>query len=357
MLRSSVLSLAPDRSSGAIVSGFAPAAEVRSGLKRNVMACIRFGRPPEAGDDPRAIPLPLDPLGTLGHRRADGAQGPANAPIELWTSDRPVDFDRDEGFGFAKNGEFLFGHLYLLEVELDSIAAASFKAYARLTAFLERQGYPRLLRCWNFMHDINSGDHDDERYKQFCLGRYQVLAGRAGFEHGLPAATAIGMREPGMLIYFLAAKEAGVQVENPRQLPAFQYPRQYGPRSPSFSRATFARFGNLDYLLVSGTASVVGHATQHPNDSAAQLDETLANLQALLRHAATAHLNGASWVPETVRLFLRDPADLPLVQARLEAMLGNDAPVLFLEGDICRHDLRLEIEGLFRAAPTTGCPQ
>jgi chorismate lyase/3-hydroxybenzoate synthase len=346
-MRSPFLSLAPDRSTGAIVSRFAPAAEVRAGLLRNVMACIRFGRPPETGDDPREIPLALAPLGGLAPLQDDAGA----APVELWTSDRPVDYDRQDGFGFATNGAFLVGHMSLLEVEPEAIAAASFKAYARLTAFLERQGYPRLLRCWNFLHDINRGEHDDERYKQFSLGRYQALAGRAGFERQLPAATAIGLRDPGLLIYFLAAKEAGVQVENPRQVPAFQYPRQYGPRSPSFSRATLARFGDVDHLLVSGTASVVGHATQHPNDPAAQLDETLANVEALLQHAAATHLKGGAWVPETLRLFVRDPADLPMARRRLQRALGPDAPVLVLEGDICRHDLRLEIEGLYRAAP------
>lgn len=342
-MRSPSLTLAPDRSTGAIVSRFAPAAEVQSGLKRNTMACIRFGRPPVIDEDPRVIPLGLDLLA-----------GPVPGAVELWTSDRPVDFDRDEGFGFAANGEFLFGHLYLLELELESMAASAFKAYARLTAFLERMGYPRLLRCWNFVHDINHGEADRERYKQFSLGRYQALAGQPGFERQLPAATAIGMHEPGLLLYFLAGRESGVQVENPRQVPAFEYPRQYGPRSPSFSRASFARFGGLDHLLVSGTASVVGHATCHPHESGAQLDETLANLQALLEHAARTHLHGGHWQPETVRLYLRDRADVPLARAALQKTLGRDTPVVYLEGDICRSDLRLEIEGLYRASRTDG---
>lgn len=344
-MRPPSLTLAPDRSTGAIVSRFAPASEVQSGLRRNVMACIRFGRPPAACEDPREIPLALDPLdlGPLPRAASDAA------PVELWTTDRPVNFDRDEGFGFATNGEYLFGHMYLLDLELEATAAATFKAYARVTAFLERQGYPRLLRCWNFVHDINRGEGDGERYKQFSLGRYQALAGRPGFERQLPAATAIGMHEPGLLLYFLAGKEGGVQVENPRQVPAFQYPREYGPRSPSFSRATFARLGDLDHLLVSGTASVVGHATRHPHDPRGQIEETFANLQALLENAAQIHLGGRRWVPETLRLFLRRPADVAVARPILEQVLGN-VPVLYLEGDICRSDLLVEIEGLYRAA-------
>jgi len=341
-MRSPSLSLAPDRSQGTIATRFAPVSEIRAGLKRNVMACICYGRRSEVGQDPREVPLTLEPLGCVG-------LGPEiGTPVELWTSDRPVDFDRDNGIGFSHNGELLFGHIYLLEVELGSVAAAAFQAYARLTAFLERQGYPRLLRCWNFLHDINRGTHDQERYRQFCLGRYQALAGSPGFERQLPAATAIGMHEPGLLLYFLAGKTSGVQVENPRQVPAFQYPRRYGPRSPRFSRATFARFGGTPHLLVSGTASVVGHATQHPDDATAQFDETLANVEALLRQGAQDHLAGGAWQAQTLRLFLRGDTALAAIRERLERSFAGHTPLMLLEGDICRRDLHLEIEGVYQ---------
>jgi chorismate lyase / 3-hydroxybenzoate synthase len=341
---SPVLALAPDRSTGAIVSRFAPVAEAASGLKRNVLACVRTGRPAALGDDPRDIPLPLAPVGSP---LPDGS--PA---VELWTSDRPVDFDRAQGFNFATNGEVLFGHIYVLEIELDAVAAAIFRTYARLTAFLEQVGYGRLLRCWNFLNEINGGIGDRERYRQFCVGRYQALAGRAGFERALPAATAIGMHEPGFLLYFFAAREPGVQVENPRQVPAFEYPRQYGPRSPSFSRATFARCGDSEQLLVSGTASVVGHVTRHPHDPAAQLTETIANLEALIAHASEKHLgDGRVWVPETLRMFVRDAADAAALRPQLDKAFGRNAPLQVLEGDICRDDLRVEIDARYRAAP------
>jgi chorismate lyase / 3-hydroxybenzoate synthase len=342
-MRSPSLSLAPDRSKGTLTTRFAPAAEVSAGLKRNVMACVRYGRRNACGDDPREIPLTLEPLGFIG------PQGGDHTPVELWTSDRAVDFDRADGIGFAHNGELLFGHIYLLEVELGSCAAAAFQAYARVTAFLERQGYPHLLRCWNFLHDINRGSHDQERYRQFCLGRYQALAGSPGFERQLPAATAIGMHEPGLLLYFLAGKTPGVQVENPRQVPAFHYPRTYGPRSPSFSRATYARFGGEPQLLVSGTASVVGHATQHPDDPPLQFDETTANLDALLAHGAAQHLGGGRWEPQALRLFLRGHDALAAIRERLERTYAGHTPLMLLEGDICRRDLHLEIEGQYGA--------
>lgn len=326
-------------------------------LGPEVMACVTLspdGAPP-TGDDPRIIPLGLpllaagaiekEPLPALAHGAA-----PASG-CELWKSRGAVSWDRDAGIGFAHDGEVLFGSLSVLEGGPQTVAADTFKCYARIIAFLERQNYPHLLRCWNFLHDINHGDADHERYKQFCVGRHQALAAAENFERQLPAGTAIGMRDPGLLVYFIAGKRPGQRIENPRQLPAFQYPRQYGPRSPSFSRATFRHSDNGGgLLLVSGTASVVGHATRHPGETLPQLDETVENLRALLDHAATL-LNGCDWQLQGLKLYLRNRADLAPVRARAEALLGARVPVLYLEGDICRTDLTLEIEAAYAAVP------
>jgi chorismate lyase / 3-hydroxybenzoate synthase len=327
--------LAPDAKStlmAALTAGSDPS-ELLSG---STLACIGFGTGPDLSDDPRFIHAGLPVLG-------------GSPPFEVWRSAQRVDWDRDEGIGFAHDGTVLFGSLYLLECELDHMAAATYQAYARITTFLTRQGYPSLLRFWNFLHDINRGSSDRERYRQFCIGRHQALASAPGFERQLPAGTAIGMQAPGLLVYFLAGKEAGTHIENPRQMPAYRYPRQYGPRSPSFSRATFRRWREGAHLLVSGTASVVGHATQHSGDVGAQLDETLENLNALLAHAAASECPGACWIPQGLKLYLRDRGLLPMVRKRIQAAFGTDTPVLYLEGDICRNDLLLEIEGAFAA--------
>ena len=303
-------------------------------LDPTVLACIQCGRDGAVSADPRIIRI--------------GVNGLGDCPDELWRGATPASSGTRNGFSFASNGEHLFGHRRVAERELDDIAAATHLLYTELNAFLKLQGFPWLLRSWNYIHDIHRGDGDGERYKQFCLGRHQAVAAVPGYERALPAATVIGTPEPGMLIFFLAGKVPGQQVENPRQTPAFRYPREYGPASPSFSRATLLPSERL--LLMSGTASVVGHATRHPHDSKGQLDEMLTNVQALLRHTSDHHASGATWSARVLRVFLRDRADLLLAQARTEQVLGPDAPLIFMEGDICRTDLRLEIEGVFSAA-------
>ena len=104
--------------------------------------------------------------------------------------------------------------------------------------------------------------------------------GFRGWKHSSwPAATAVGRQDhSGVLqVYWLAGTEPGRPLENPRQVSAFNYPRQYGPAPPRFSRAMLVTGG----LLISGTGSILGHASHHAHDLSAQLDEILRNLASL----------------------------------------------------------------------------
>jgi chorismate lyase / 3-hydroxybenzoate synthase len=159
------------------------------------------------------------------------------------------------------------------------------------------------------------------------------------------------------VIYGLAVREPGLQIENPRQVSAFRYPRQYAPRSPAFSRARLKRWGESLHLYVSGTASVVGHETRHPHAALAQLGEAIRNLEALLAQASRAepqlppgHLPDLS----LLKLYVRPGVELPPLQAMLQGLLGSQTPCLLLSGEICRRDLLVELEGLYATAVAMG---
>ncbi len=308
-------------------------------LGDDVLCCVSHGLAPPAGD-PRHIEVQLEAL-----------RGPA---VELWTSPTPVRRGIDQGIRFAENGQVLFGQIFLGEEQLGDIDRELFHTYALLDGFLRRHGYPAWLRVWNFMAQIHAqsreGDADQERYRQFVLGRYKALALKPGFERELPAATAIGTHGAGLTIYFLAARTPGTQIENPRQVSAFHYPRQYGPKSPSFSRAMYLPWADGPELLVSGTASVVGHQTLHAGDPARQLDETLANIDSLLEQATTPQglSDVRGWQPQQIKLYLREPQLLDAVWPQIERAFPASVPVTVLHGDVCRSDLSLEIEALYR---------
>ena len=150
--------------------------------------------------------------------------------------------------------------------------------YESTFALCEAQGYPHLLRVWNYFADINLEFDGLENYQRFCRARAAAFQQRFGeFVPRLPSASAIGTESGSSVVYFIAACQPGVHRENPRQLSAYSYPPQYGPRSPSFARATLNRFDGRDVFFISGTASIVGHAEL--GGLGAQLDESLSNIE------------------------------------------------------------------------------
>ena len=297
-----------------------------------LLALIRFGLLAAPPTDPRVCAIPLP-------ERSGGATA------EIWLGARPVRNGVLDGVHYADNGDVLFLHLHLDEPAPEALGALTTNAYQRLFAAARCRDYPHLLRVWNYFPAINQDAGGLERYRAFCVGRHAALrVERAERETHLPAASAIGTREPGLRLYALAAREAGWQIENPRQVSAFHYPTQYGPQSPSFSRAILKHWGERNYhLYISGTASVVGHASQHI-ELAAQLDETLLNLAALIAQAN--QWTPAPLHPMLFRVYARPEFDPEPARERIAQAFGPDIPLLFLRADICRRDLLIEIEGL-----------
>lgn len=307
-------------------------------LDRDVLANVRFGSHLPAPPDPRQVNVALPQTGT--------------APMaEVWRSRLPVEHGWTDGFGYAHNGEVLFGQIRLEEHDIADLHRATTRVYVRIDLLLRRLGYPCWLRVWNLLGRINHGEGDAERYRQFNEGRYHALALKPGFESKLPAASAIGTEDDGLTVYFLAAREHGEQVENPRQLSAFRYPAAYGPRSPSFSRATLKHWADGVHLFVSGTASVVGHESLHPGDPLAQLDETWRNFEALLQRASSLRPLAGPFRAAALKVFVRLKQQAPLLLARARQLFGEEVPLICVTGDICRRDLLVEIEGLYTAAP------
>ena len=231
------------------------------------------------------------------------------------------------------------------------IAAATQEAYERLLAAVRPSSHPYLIRIWNYFDRINEGEGDQERYRQFCVGRAKAVDGM--FNDPPPAATAIGgdgIKGRIKIVALCAAKPA-IALENPRQTPAWQYPKDFGPVAPGFSRGAIINHDlAIARLLASGTASITGHESQHTGDSKAQITEALSNLRALLevgtqRSGRQFTLAGC----DILRVYLRNPKDLAFAQ---EALAATDVPashVIFLRGDICRRELDVEIEGVFAA--------
>lgn len=301
----------------------------------SVLAVIGFGPQARLLADPRCLRVPLQP------HAADPAL------LEVWRANAPVRHGRDADIAWASDGQLLFGAIQLDEGGA-GIELASEHVYRRLRRFVDASEMPQLLRIWNYLDAITVGDGDAERYRRFCVGRARGLGDFDPMR--LPAATAIGRCDGtrGLQVYWLAAREPGIPVENPRQVSAYHYPREYGPQSPSFARAMLPPAGSHMPLLLSGTAAVVGHASQHAGQLLAQIDETFANFDALIA-AARRHHPGLPqhFGPHShLKVYVRDARDLPQVAQALQERLGNTVPYLILHAAICRRELAIEIDGM-----------
>jgi chorismate lyase/3-hydroxybenzoate synthase len=276
---------------------------------------------------------------------------------EVWRTRQPVESGQLSRVHYRRSDDVLFGCISVPETgrengSTSALHIATEQAYREIFATLDELAYPHLLRVWNYLPQINVDTHGAERYRQFNSARRNALIawGRDLAGSNVPAACALGsVTGSPLVIYFLASRAAPTAVENPRQVSAYEYPPQYGPK-PAFSRASVLRETSGAILFISGTASIVGHQTVHAGDVAAQTRETLINIEALLGEA-----NRVSGAPrfgmETLayKVYVRNSADLPLIQSQLHTALGPQSQVVYLQADICRQDLLVEIEAIGRA--------
>jgi enamine deaminase RidA (YjgF/YER057c/UK114 family) len=279
---------------------------------------------------------------TGGHTAGALLSAPPLAPAraERWSASgqhRPVHAGCFVG---CCTDDYLFLHTSM-PASAGTLRAASRDVYRELLAQVHTLGYGQLVRIWNYVPDINAGAGDEENYRQFCWGRAE---GFDGAEWALPAATGTGSADGRLYISALCAR-SGIDVrhhENPRQISAYRYPRAYGPRAPSFARATYLRSGERELYLLSGTASIVNHETRHAGCLNRQMEETSRNVASLA--ALYPHLQ-----PAAVRCYLRHADDqAACLQAYTEHFPGFPAPAL-LQSALCRDDLLVELEAVFAA--------
>jgi chorismate lyase/3-hydroxybenzoate synthase len=235
--------------------------------------------------------------------------------------------------------------------DIDSFADFTFHAYRELLRTVRSAKHASLAKIWNYMGGINIGVGDDERYRQFSIGRARAFDEIGIMDQVAPAGTGIGSCEShGLSIIALASSSAPTLVENPRQISAFDYPRQYGPRSPKFGRGASMHLPDCRVGLISGTASIVGHDSLHPDDTQAQLAETVRNLRALCGSYCADEIDSRMLnlgENSILRVYLRNPCDYESVASQLNhAFPPGEFNAAFLQGDICRSELSIEIDGV-----------
>ena len=256
---------------------------------------------------------------------------------------------------YRYSDDLLFGSLIIEEQAIEArgeagaLLRATEIAYQEIFDVLNDTKHPHLIRIWNYLPAINAQAGGDERYRHFNSARQMAFrkSGRATMGT-VPAASALGSPAGSPIsIYFLAARRPPKMIENPRQTSAYHYPPKFGKHSPIFSRACVwgESFGSR--LFVSGTASIVGHESLHPGDVIAQTRETIVNISALLDEANHAVGSARYSLPGLkLKVYVRNPSDLPAIEATLSELLSPAAGIVYVQADVCREDLLVEIEAV-----------
>lgn len=252
------------------------------------------------------------------------------------------ELSNEDGFCLVRTGEALAGFAAAAAMDVEVTARDLYLKLLRVTRGLH------LYRIWNYVPDINATTNGLENYQRFCRARSMVFEEScgAGFRRVLPAASAVGTAETNLTVVFVAGRAQPAYFENPRQVPAFEYPAAYGPRSPSFCRAAMVPLASSRRFFVSGTSAIRGHTTVAPGDLEAQANCTIENLYLVGEAAGLGTRLGADqpW-RRRFKVYLRHREDLKPVSFLLnrQLLLPGDQ-VLYLQADICRADLALEIE-------------
>lgn len=245
----------------------------------------------------------------------------------------------------------------------DTITEASESAFEQAVSILNAEGLSikNIIRQWNYIENIALVEDENapQNYQDFNDVRARYY-NRVRFENGFPAATGIGQDTGGVIIGFIALSESDIisikPIANPGQIDAHSYSElvlegnSAQKCTPKFERAKLVTIGNRNYIYVSGTASILGEKTVHEGDVEKQTLTTIENIKRLFSRENQEKL-GLDFDVNMIqfshlRVYVKHRKDMPLVEKVCDAEL-NYKSSLFLESDVCRENLLVEIEGVF----------
>lgn len=246
----------------------------------------------------------------------------------------------------------------------DTIYESSVKAFESAMAILTEEGLSihHIIRQWNYIESIawlENVPDSEQNYQVFNDVRAHYYS-QGVFKSGYPAATGIGMDTGGVIIDFIALSESEqVKIQpivNPGQIDAHKYSelvlegKSAQKCTPKFERAKLITIGERNYIYVSGTASILGEKTMHQGDVEKQTITTIDNINHLFSEENQKILGLSFDVSKIrfshLRVYVKRQEDIPAVERICESMLNCNS-TLYLESDVCREDLLVEIEGVF----------
>lgn len=238
------------------------------------------------------------------------------------------------------------------------VYAGSSAMFHKAHEVLIRSGchFNRVIRTWLYQGNIVGHEGKTVRYHELNRARTDFFETDAQIAAPYPASTGIGQEgtDVTMSCVALTADDPdafrNVALENPLQTSAFDYEKKYSVKSPKFSRAMATVLDRQAIVWVSGTASIIASETCHLGDVAGQTYQTIENIRELISSQNLAQhgiekLGANLGDLASARVYIKNHADYPTVRSICEELLGQ-TPIIYVEADVCRDDLLVEIEAI-----------
>lgn len=224
----------------------------------------------------------------------------------------------------------------------------------------EHMTMDNVVRQWNYIGNILKVENGYQNYQIFNEIRNEFYQ-RYRKVHGYPAATGIGMKLDGVVIDFYAIEADGSlrvnAIDNPRQINPYAYNQQVlkglvfegklQNQAPQFERAMLLANNELSTIYVSGAASIIGQDTIGKDDVIQQTIVTMDNITKLTdKENISRFFDGSDNFPSKyslLRVYIKRQKDFEVVKSVCNNYYSN-VPISYIEADICREELLVEIE-------------
>ncbi|HBE40921.1 MAG TPA: dioxygenase [Bacteroidales bacterium] len=245
----------------------------------------------------------------------------------------------------------------------DDTRTAAEKAFNIILAMLERENMSAndIVRQWNYIGNILQVRDNLQNYQIFNEVRSEYYHNYRTLRR-FPAATGVGMKHGGVIMDFCAIQPEKsltlIPVDNPNQVNAYEYGQQVLKGSadkgnpvknpPQFERGLLLANQSHYTLFISGTASITGQETVGVGDIEKQTIVTIENIRTLSdpgrisELVSRPRLQGENFC--LLRTYIKRRSDFVPVRQICERIFPG-IPVSYVEADICRDDLLVEIEG------------
>ncbi len=242
-----------------------------------------------------------------------------------------------------------------------SLADQSAMAFEQMKSVLSAVDFSMddVIRQWNYIPDILRTENRDkntvQHYQIFNDVRQKYYTSEKK-NNEYPAATGIGMSVGNVAIDFLAVKTRPevkcTGVSNPRQINAFDYNAHLlvgtspEKKTPLFARARYLGNRAEAVTFVSGTASILGEETHCIGNIALQTNTTIENIDQLVSRENLKETTGTDVINVHYRfnrVYVKHSGDIEMVKDLCNKYYG-DIPALYVQADICRDNLLVEIE-------------